>query len=381
MSGALGQRGDLANDNRRPALSLGLGAPPEPGRPPPPEGPPACARRTPEPAGARWARDGRNPPRRRDQNRNELGTPPEELTHDARNARDACHTGGGAPGARTHLRDGDDDEEDEEEEEEEEEEEGDGDSTPPQSEPAPAEWEQGGERPRGHGRSASRLFGARGGTASDDDSSAATLSQGSPAGSSPDDADPFWSRSPFAADADLPAGWLRVQDASGPYYWHVPTGTTQWEPPRGAGPRGAPGTPRAVGQPHGAPPQPAALSPQLAWTGFAPAERFGDGGFWKTPAAQEADDEAGAQDAEPPSPGLASPGRGVRGGRGAAVGAALPEEEEEEAPGCKRFAVRSLGWARVSEEELAPGRSSVAVGSRIRQLGLQPHGRPRRGAR
>ncbi|XP_075578930.1 amyloid beta precursor protein binding family B member 1-like, partial [Pelecanus crispus] len=120
MSGALGQRGDLANDNRRPALSLGLGAP---------------------------------------------------------------------------------------------------------SEPAPAEWEQGGERPRGHGRSASRLFGARGGTASDDDSSAATLSQGSPAGSS------ARRRSPFAADADLPAGWLRVQDASGPYYWHVPTGTTQWEPP------------------------------------------------------------------------------------------------------------------------------------------------------
>uniref|UniRef100_A0A803W086 WW domain-containing protein n=1 Tax=Ficedula albicollis TaxID=59894 RepID=A0A803W086_FICAL len=26
---------------------------------------------------------------------------------------------------------------------------------------------------------------------------------------------------------------MRVQDTSGTYYWHVPTGTTQWEPPGG----------------------------------------------------------------------------------------------------------------------------------------------------
>uniref|UniRef100_A0A670Z2P5 WW domain-containing protein n=1 Tax=Pseudonaja textilis TaxID=8673 RepID=A0A670Z2P5_PSETE len=24
---------------------------------------------------------------------------------------------------------------------------------------------------------------------------------------------------------------MRVQDTSGTYYWHIPTGTTQWEPP------------------------------------------------------------------------------------------------------------------------------------------------------
>lgn len=32
------------------------------------------------------------------------------------------------------------------------------------------------------------------------------------------------------------------------------------------------------------------------------------------------------------------------------------------------FAVRSLGWVEMTEEELAPGRSSVAVNNCIRQL-------------
>ena len=32
------------------------------------------------------------------------------------------------------------------------------------------------------------------------------------------------------------------------------------------------------------------------------------------------------------------------------------------------FAVRSLGWVEMSEEDLAPGRSSIAVNNCIRQL-------------
>lgn len=35
------------------------------------------------------------------------------------------------------------------------------------------------------------------------------------------------------------------------------------------------------------------------------------------------------------------------------------------------FAVRSLGWVEISEEEMAPGRSSVAVNNCIRQLSYQ----------
>lgn len=41
----------------------------------------------------------------------------------------------------------------------------------------------------------------------------------------------YWDGSAFETDTDLPAGWMRVQDTSGTYYWHIPTGTTQWEPP------------------------------------------------------------------------------------------------------------------------------------------------------
>lgn len=48
--------------------------------------------------------------------------------------------------------------------------------------------------------------------------------------------DSFWNPNAFETDSDLPAGWMRVQDTSGTYYWHIPTGTTQWEPPGRASP-------------------------------------------------------------------------------------------------------------------------------------------------
>lgn len=41
----------------------------------------------------------------------------------------------------------------------------------------------------------------------------------------------FWDSNAFETDTDLPSGWMRVRDTSGTYYWHIPTGTTQWEPP------------------------------------------------------------------------------------------------------------------------------------------------------
>ncbi|NXV87067.1 APBB1 protein, partial [Calonectris borealis] len=185
--------------------------------------------------------------------------------------------------------------------------------------------------------------------------------------------DSFWTRNSFETDSDLPAGWMRVQDTSGTYYWHIPTGTTQWEPPSGLARGSDPGSPGNT---------PSEELP-LAWTGFAPAERFGEGNFWKVrggggqqegstpwrpapasppfppqdPAVEEADDEPEAQDTEPPSLGPASPG----------MGAALAEEDK---PGSKCFAVRSLGWVEMSEDELAPGRSSIAVNNCIRQLSL-----------
>ncbi|NWZ93609.1 APBB1 protein, partial [Nesospiza acunhae] len=199
------------------------------------------------------------------------------------------------------------------------------------------------------GRSASRLFGGPG-PGSDEDSSWATLSQGSP-GSSPDEPESLW---PCGAGAhgDLPPGWLRVQDTSGTYYWHVPTGTTQWEPP---------------GAPHETPSDGSTPTegPTLSWTSFAPAETFNNGDLWKEEEEEEEEDEEpGVSDLEMLSPGPGSPGEGCGGGHRdwGDTWAGLP--------------VRSLGWVQLREEELGPGRSSSAVSACIRQLSGPRQGPP-----
>ncbi|XP_006870251.1 PREDICTED: amyloid beta A4 precursor protein-binding family B member 1 isoform X3 [Chrysochloris asiatica] len=200
-----------------------------------------------------------------------------------------------------------------------------------------------------HSKSASLLFGMRNSAASDEDSSWATLSQGSPSYGSPEDTDSFWNPNAFETDSDLPAGWMRVQDTSGTYYWHIPTGTTQWEPPgRASSSQGS--SPREESQ--------------LTWTGFAHGEGFENGEFWKDEPSEEAPMELGLKDPEEGTlPFLAQ----------SLSPEPLPPEEEKLSPrnanpGIKCFAVRSLGWVEMTEEELAPGRSSVAVNNCIRQL-------------
>ncbi|TFK14941.1 solute carrier family 23 member 1 [Platysternon megacephalum] len=41
----------------------------------------------------------------------------------------------------------------------------------------------------------------------------------------------IWSDHSFQTDPDLPPGWKKINDIAGTYYWHIPTGTTQWERP------------------------------------------------------------------------------------------------------------------------------------------------------
>ncbi|XP_007459870.1 PREDICTED: amyloid beta A4 precursor protein-binding family B member 1 isoform X4 [Lipotes vexillifer] len=200
-----------------------------------------------------------------------------------------------------------------------------------------------------HSKSASLLFGMRNSAASDEDSSWATLSQGSPSYGSPEDTDSFWNPNAFETDSDLPAGWMRVQDTSGTYYWHIPTGTTQWEPPGQASPSQG-SSPREESQ--------------LTWTGFTHGEGFEDGEFWKDEPSEEAPMDLGLQDPEEGT--LPFPAQSLS-------PEPLPREEEKlrprnANPGTKCFAVRSLGWVEMTEEELAPGRSSVAVNNCIRQL-------------
>lgn len=41
----------------------------------------------------------------------------------------------------------------------------------------------------------------------------------------------IWSDHSFQTDPDLPPGWKKINDVAGIYYWHIPTGTTQWQRP------------------------------------------------------------------------------------------------------------------------------------------------------
>uniref|UniRef100_A0A8C2CNG0 Amyloid beta (A4) precursor protein-binding, family B, member 1 (Fe65) n=1 Tax=Cyprinus carpio TaxID=7962 RepID=A0A8C2CNG0_CYPCA len=135
----------------------------------------------------------------------------------------------------------------------------------------------------------------------------------------------YWDGSAFETDTDLPAGWMRVQDTSGTYYWHIPTGTTQWEPPGPLEERPTSTSPAVT----------PADEPQITWSGVSHPNTFSEEEHWQ-------------------------------------VARCLFSQ-------ClflwvlQCFAVRSLGWVEISEEEMAHGRSSVAVNNCIRQLSYQKH--------
>ncbi|OXB60327.1 hypothetical protein ASZ78_007926 [Callipepla squamata] len=143
--------------------------------------------------------------------------------------------------------------------------------------------------------------------------------------------DNIWSDQSLETDPDLPPGWRKVHDSLGTYYWHVPTGTTQWQ---------------------------------------RPASTTSPGG------CLEADGEEALQEtvcqasvvkhttkARPvPSP-MASLTR-----RTSLTWQGDDFQQHSTEPSSKCFAVRSLGWVEIPEEDLAPGKSSIAVNNCIQQL-------------
>uniref|UniRef100_A0A3Q3AAH1 Amyloid beta precursor protein binding family B member 2 n=1 Tax=Kryptolebias marmoratus TaxID=37003 RepID=A0A3Q3AAH1_KRYMA len=110
-------------------------------------------------------------------------------------------------------------------------------------------------------------------------------------------------------DGDLPPGWREISDSSEVYFWHVPTGTTQYDRPVASGNQ-------------------------------------------QTASSNEPDPEPDLQ-------------------KDAQESLKLPNEPR--LPGPPRifnpsFPVRSLGWVEMAEKDLCEGRSSVAVHHCIRQL-------------
>ncbi|XP_055485128.1 amyloid beta precursor protein binding family B member 2 isoform X2 [Psammomys obesus] len=195
---------------------------------------------------------------------------------------------------------------------------------------------------------------------SDEESSWTTLSQDSASPSSPDETD-IWSDHSFQTDPDLPPGWKRISDIAGTYYWHIPTGTTQWERPVSI-----------PGDRHGSrkgslssvTPSPTPENEKQPWSDFAVL----NGGkinsdIWKDLHAATVNPDPSLKEFEGATLRYAS--LKLR---------SAPHADDDDScsinsdPETKCFAVRSLGWVEMAEEDLAPGKSSVAVNNCIRQL-------------
>uniref|UniRef100_A0AAY4BAB3 Amyloid-beta A4 precursor protein-binding family B member 3 n=1 Tax=Denticeps clupeoides TaxID=299321 RepID=A0AAY4BAB3_9TELE len=119
--------------------------------------------------------------------------------------------------------------------------------------------------------------------------------------------DNIWTDQNLELDSDLPPGWRTIRDSTGTYYWHVPTGTTQWQHP--------------------------------SCSGEDEQNSTGDNGL-KVSASAWLDASRGEYLQNPFFEFLFY--------------------------SC--FAVRSLGWVEIPEEELTPGKSSLAVNNCIQQL-------------
>uniref|UniRef100_A0A3P8NEZ5 Amyloid-beta A4 precursor protein-binding family B member 3 n=1 Tax=Astatotilapia calliptera TaxID=8154 RepID=A0A3P8NEZ5_ASTCA len=138
-------------------------------------------------------------------------------------------------------------------------------------------------------------------------------------------ADNIWTDQNLLLDPDLPSGWRTIKDSTGTYYWHVPTGATQWQHPR------LTGTPQL-------------LDAQVRRSRPAPVNLL----------------------------------RLTRSPQAFLLLWCLSRRRLDS----RCFAVRSLGWLQVEEEDLSPGRSSLAVSNVIQQLShcSSPEQRDRLGA-
>ncbi|XP_073324590.1 amyloid beta precursor protein binding family B member 2 isoform X3 [Pagrus major] len=252
---------------------------------------------------------------------------------------------------------------------------------------------------------------------SDEELSWTTLSQES---NSPEETD-IWSEQSFQTDPDLPPGWKKITDMAGIYYWHIPTGTTQWErPATRPAPPGQTET-QALGEHTASTPRKhslgslspsptpdhesgqaeifyrastrsgsttsdssveplTTLEPTLTTCGFVNSCYFPRSTSLQGMPDQECRSLHHEDEDKDLQAATVNPDPSLKEFEGATLRYASlklrnrPAVEEEESssvnndPEAKCFAVRSLGWVEMAEEDLAPGKSSVAVNNCIRQL-------------
>ncbi|KAM4604214.1 amyloid beta precursor protein binding family B member 2 isoform 2-T2 [Polymixia lowei] len=252
---------------------------------------------------------------------------------------------------------------------------------------------------------------------SDEESSWTTLSQES---NSPEETD-IWSEQSFQTDPDLPPGWKKITDMAGIYYWHIPTGTTQWERPATCPAAAGHTEPLALGNDTASTPRKHSLGsltpsptpdhessqaevffgastrsgsttsdssaeplsthePTLPTCGFVNSCYFPRSTSLQGVPDQEYSSQHHEDEDRDLQAATVNPDPSLKEFEGATLRYASlklrnppPVEEEDSSsinsdPEAKSFAVRSLGWVEMAEEDLAPGKSSVAVNNCIRQL-------------
>ncbi|XP_022098959.1 amyloid beta A4 precursor protein-binding family B member 2-like isoform X2 [Acanthaster planci] len=146
-------------------------------------------------------------------------------------------------------------------------------------------------------------------------------------------------KSTLQKPTSLPPGWKEVADMRGTYYWHVPSGTTQWNPP----------SPVSSGESSTSPPRKPARSLERLNT-----ESEGQDG---------SDGDHSLKDFQQSTIRYANLKLGPNSGKDPE-----PPASKEKSPRGIRFHVRSLGWVEMEDSDLSPGKSSLAVNNCIRQL-------------
>ncbi|XP_064610221.1 amyloid beta precursor protein binding family B member 2-like isoform X2 [Liolophura sinensis] len=152
----------------------------------------------------------------------------------------------------------------------------------------------------------------------------------------------------------LPPGWEKHQDEQGAYFWHIKSGTIQREPPQPTSGASHPkDTKRSISSNSDESTLSVTSSPPSSPTSVLSATeehltQF-EGHALKYVASSLKNLTSSNTNSAPE-----------------------PTEKVEEAPGEKpiRFAVRSLGWVRIDEDDLTPERSSKAVNKCIVDLSL-----------
>ncbi|KAM9741487.1 amyloid beta precursor protein binding family B member 2 isoform 1-T1 [Menidia menidia] len=224
----------------------------------------------------------------------------------------------------------------------------------------------------------------------DEDSSWTTLSQESPSPQTPQETADVW------AEGDLPPGWREISDSSEVYFWHVPTGTTQYDRPVASSNQHSPPSNEADAErdplkdtqetlklPNERPSSlisDSSVEPVPSPSGSSHSTPSSSSTPSKVMTSSEQSLNAATCTADELKDYPVYPDPSLKAFEGATLRYASlklnPPTQLETVdlnstfsdPELMSFPVRSLGWVEMSEQDLCEGRSSVAVHQCIRQL-------------